>query len=90
MGNGVRECGWRHAPETRGGFGGFWNSQLEKRVCFRLLAEARSEAFVAGAARDGGGRWKSQNRKNVYLFPYVVEPFKLKGYKKFRTWTEKS
>ena len=37
----------------------------------------------------GRDRWKGQNRKNVYLSPYV-ETFKLKGNKKFRTWTEKS
>ena len=23
MGNGATECGWRHAPEAREGFGGF-------------------------------------------------------------------
>ena len=28
MGNGATECGWRHAPEARGGFGGFWKCQL--------------------------------------------------------------
>ena len=38
--------------------------------------------LVAGATRVVGGRWKSQQRKNVYLSPYVEEPFKLKGNKK--------
>ena len=28
LGNGSRECGWRHAPEAHGIFGGFWKSQL--------------------------------------------------------------
>ena len=28
MGNGARECGWRHAPEARREFSGFWKSQL--------------------------------------------------------------
>ena len=28
MGNGASECRWRHAPEARRGFGGFWKSQL--------------------------------------------------------------
>ena len=31
----------------------------------------------------GGGRWKSQNRKNVYLSPYVEEPLNLKVIKSF-------
>ena len=80
MGNGARECGWRHAPEARGGFGGFWKSQLswvlprEKTVGFRLLA-----------TRVGGCRWKSQNRKNVYLSPFVKEPLNSKVIKSFVT-----
>ena len=37
-----------------------------------------------GATRDGvGGRWKSQNRKNVYLSPYVEEPLNSKVIKGF-------
>ena len=28
MGNGAREFEWRHVPEARGGFGGFWKCQL--------------------------------------------------------------
>ena len=36
------------------------------------------------------GRWKSQQRKGVYLSPYVVKPFNSKVIKKFRTWTKKS
>ena len=31
----------------------------------------------------GGGRWKSQNRKNVYLSPYVEEPLNWKVIKSF-------
>ena len=30
-----------------------------------------------------GGRWKSQNRKNVYLSPYVEEPLNSKVIKSF-------
>ena len=37
----------------------------------------------AGVARDGGGRWKSLNRKNVYLSPYVEEPLNSKVIKSF-------
>ena len=32
---------------------------------------------------------KKQNRKNVYLSPYVDEPLNSKVIKKFRTWTKK-
>ena len=31
----------------------------------------------------GGCSWKSQNRKNVYLSPYVEEPFNSKAIKGF-------
>ena len=31
----------------------------------------------------GGGRWKSQNRKNVYLSPYVEEPLNSKVIENF-------
>ena len=37
----------------------------------RQLTFACSQRPWAGVARDGWGRWKSQNRKNVYLSPYV-------------------
>ena len=38
----------------------------------------------AGVTRDWGrGRWKSQNRKNVYLSPYVEEPLNSKVIKSF-------
>ena len=37
----------------------------------------------AGVARDGVGRWKSQNRKNVYLSPYVEDLLNSKVIKSF-------
>ena len=43
MGNGTSKCGWRHAPEAHGGFGGFWKSQLvefclgRRRLAFACL-----------------------------------------------------
>ena len=68
MGNGAWECGWRHAPEARGGFWGFWKSQLswvlprEKTIGFRLLAEARPVALwlvphVLGKGRGADGKF---------------------------------
>ena len=92
MGNGARECGWRHAPGARGGFCGFWKSQFS----WELDSEREESTFGArwgetnlrakGVARDRGGggvRWKSHNRKNVYLSPYVEEPLNSKVIKCF-------
>ena len=85
MGNGATECGWHHALEACGGFGGFWKSQLVE------LSPASEEDGWLSLARGGlgqvshevGGRWKSQNRKNVYLTPYVKEPLNSKVIKGF-------
>ena len=88
MKNGARECGWCHAPEARGGFGGFWKSQWIE-FCLRR----RRLAFACSPKPGqcvGGGRWKSQNWKNVYLSFLCRRTFKLKGNKKFCTWTNKS
>ena len=72
---------------VRGGFwGGIWKKWVELSWVLRSeeerwLSLARS-GLVAGAARDGGG-WKSQNRKNLYLSPYVEEPLNSKVIKSF-------
>ena len=67
--------------------GDFWKSQLVE------LNPASGEdgwLSLAGGGlgqvsneMGGGGRWKSQNRKNVYLFPYVEEPLNSKVIKSF-------
>ena len=72
-----------HRKRVRGGFWGFWKSQWvelrtghrTRRVVFRLLAEALGWL--------GWGRWKSQNRKNMYLSPYVEEPLNSNVIKSF-------
>ena len=81
MGNGDTEYGWRHAPEARGGFGGFWKSQFvswvpgsEEDGWLSGLAEARRICELRAPHEMGVSRWKSQNRKNVYLSPYVEAP----------------
>ena len=51
-----------------------------RRVDFRLLAKALGRCRTK---LGGGGRWKSQNRKNVYLSPYVEEPLNSKVIKSF-------
>ena len=69
---------------VRGGFGKIWESQSwvlprRKTVDFRLLAEALRRVRTCW----WGCRWKSQNRKNVYLSPYVEEPLDSKVIKSF-------
>ena len=67
------------------GFGGIWKKSVswvpgsEEDGWFSLA----HRGLVAGATRVGGWRWKSQNRKNVYLFPYVEEPLNSKVIKSF-------
>ena len=59
-------------------------SWVESCLGRRRLAFACSRRPWAGVARNGvGGRWKSQNRKNVYLSPYVKEPLNSKAMKSF-------
>ena len=63
----------------RGGFGGIWKSELSWVATEEdgWLSLARG-GFATGAHVCGGGRWKSQNRKNVYLSPYVEKPLNSK------------
>ena len=84
---GTRGCEWRHAPEACAeDFGGFEKSKLvescgpKKKVDFREHAVAlwRVPRVLGG----WGCRWKSQNRKNVYLSPYF-ETFNSKVIKSF-------
>ena len=87
MRNEPRESEWRHAPEVCRGFWEIWKSQLvelrtrhrTRRVDFRLLAETLGRCRT----RWRGSRWKSQNRKNVHLSPYVEEPLNSKVIKSF-------
>ena len=84
MGNGATECGWRHAPEARGGFGGFWKSQ------FKLDTEREGSTFGArwgltnlratGAARDGEG---ANGKARMCISPYVEERLNSKAIKSF-------
>ena len=86
IGSGVTECGWRHAPEERGGFGEIlkksvsWDETcLRRRLWFSL---ARGD-LCGGCHMCWGSRWKSQNRKIVPLSPYVEEPLNSKVIKSF-------
>ena len=55
----------------------------KKKVDFGLLAGARPVALWRVPHVLGVGRWKSQNRKNVYLSPYVEKPLNSKVIKCF-------
>ena len=90
MGNGARECGWRHAPEAHGGFWGFWKSQLvesrtrhrTRKVDFR--GSHRPDEFVRYGRRTrcGGGDGKVIIERWCISFPYV-ETFNSKVIKGF-------
>ena len=83
----IMSCTW---SVVHGGFWGFWKSQLvelktrhrTRRVNFRG-SQRWVEFAHYGHRTRWGGRWKSQNRKNVYLSPYVEEPLNSKVIKSF-------
>ena len=82
----IPEKEWCHAPEAHA-------EDFEKVVELRTRHRTRRVDFQGTLrpdefARYGdrtrwGGRWKSQNRKNVYLSPYVEEPLNSKLIKGF-------
>ena len=63
-----------------GGFWRFWKSQL---VELRLDTGREELTFTCSQRRWAGAAQKSQNRKNVYLSPYVEEPLNSKVIKCF-------
>ena len=84
--------GYRVRVTSRTGSAGRILGILKKSVSWvesclrrRRLTFACSRRPWAGVARDAGGRgrWKSQNRKNVYLSPYIEEPLNSKVIKSF-------
>ena len=89
MGNRATECGWRHAPEARGGFWGFWKSHLvefclgRRRLAFACSPKPGQWPCGGYHTCWEGFRWKSQNRKNMYLSPYVEEASNSKVIKSF-------
>ena len=54
---------------------------LKKSVSWELDTER--EGSTLRAPHEMGGRWKSQNRNNMYLSPYVEEPLNSKVIKSF-------
>ena len=91
MGNGARECRWRHAPEARGGFGGFWKSQfIELRTRHRtrrvdFWGSQRPDEFARYGRRTicgGGADGKAIIERLCISLPYV-ETFNSKVIKGF-------
>ena len=77
-------CEWRHAPEACAEDLGDLRKVSELSFCLRRrrLTFGLAEA-LRWVPRAVGGRWKSQQRKNVYLSPYVEKPFDSKVIKSF-------
>ena len=75
MGNGVRDFGDFEKVRS-------WVLPQEKTVGFRLLTEVRPVALWRVPHVLGVGRWKSQNRKKIYL-SYIEEPLNTKVIKSF-------
>ena len=83
MGNGARECEWRHAPEARRGFWGIWKSQLvelspasEEDGLLSLAHRSQASGLVAGATRVwGGADGKVIIERLCISLPYVEKPF---------------
>ena len=73
--------------------GGFWG--FEKKSKSRVLA-SEEDGWLSELAEalHGGGREGADGKVVIerlcLSLPYVEKPFKLKGNKKFRTWTKKS
>ena len=85
-------CEWRHAPEARArriwGYlkklvSGVEFSLGRRRLAFTCSPKPDEFALYGRRTRWVGGRWKSQNRKNVYRSPYVEESLNLKVIKSF-------
>ena len=78
-------CEWRHALEVR-----VWRILGILKKSVELSPASGKDGWLL-LARGGlgqvphemGCRWKSQNRKNVYLSPYVEEPLNSKVIKSF-------
>ena len=79
---------WRHAPEA---CAQTIMGDFEKVSWVELSPASREDGWLSRARGGlgqvshemGRGRWKSQNRKNVYLSPYVEEPLNWKVIKSF-------
>ena len=87
MENGAREWEWRHAPETRGGFGGFWKSQLSSASgedgWLSLARRSQASGLVAGTTRVGRGvDEKARIERMCICLPYI-ETFNSKVIKGF-------
>ena len=83
IGNGTSKCESRHALEARGGFGEFWRKWVENWTPNEKGWFSLARGGPGQVSHEMEGRWKSQNRKNVYLSPYVEKPLNSKVIKSF-------
>ena len=89
----VTKCGWRHAPEACGGFGGFrWKlRELKTRTPNEEIrvfgGSLRARRICAPCLPHKiGAKWIRRHSEIVSSPPYV-ETFNSKLIKTFRTWT---
>ena len=90
MGNRAKECGWRHAPEARGRFCGFWKSQIVELSSasgedswLSLASWSQASGLVVGATHVvGGADGKVITERLCISLPYV-ETFNSKVIKGF-------
>ena len=60
-----------------------WELDSDRERSIFGARKGQTNLRATGAARDRVGRWKSQNWKNVYIFPCVEEPLNSKVIKSF-------
>ena len=78
---------WKHAQRILG----FWKKSVSGVLTseeYGWLSELTKD--LQRVSHVVWGRWKSRHRKIVPLSSLCQKTFKLKGNKKFRTWTKKS
>ena len=90
MGNGARECGWRHAPEAREGFWEFWKSQLAELSSasgedgwLSLARRSQASGLVAGTTHVGRGADGKVIIERLFISLPYVETFDSKVIKGF-------
>ena len=96
MGNGARECEWRHAPEAcAGDLGDFekiklsWELDSEREGSTFGARWGQTNLRATGIGRYGAQMEKPEEKECVSL-SLCRRTFKLKGNKKFRIWNKKS
>ena len=87
--NWVTGCGWRHAPQARGGLCENLKkeSELETRHQTRKIDFWSSQTRGELAPYGGRSRWGPKDSIEDCVSPSYVETFNSKLIRRFRTWT---